>query len=91
MAKGTPLGIKAKQYVDKGLLVPDDLTVAMVMDAVLGRPESRAEVLLDGFPRTVAQADALAQGTGSGPGASGERSCTSGCRMRCCWCGFRAG
>lgn len=59
MSKGTPLGIQVKQYVDKGLLVPDDLTVAMVMDAVMGRPESRAGVLLDGFPRTVGQADAL--------------------------------
>jgi adenylate kinase len=59
MAKGTPLGVQVKKYLDKGLLVPDDVTVAMVMDAVMGRPESRAGVLLDGFPRTVGQADAL--------------------------------
>jgi adenylate kinase len=59
MSKGTPLGIQVKQYLDKGLLVPDDLTVAMVLTSVMGRPESRAGVLLDGFPRTVGQADAL--------------------------------
>jgi adenylate kinase len=57
MSKGTPLGVQVKQYVDNGLLVPDDLTVAMVMDAVMGTPESKGGVLLDGFPRTVAQAD----------------------------------
>ncbi len=61
MAKGTPLGLKAKEYVDKGLLVPNDVTVALVMDACLGRPESRQGVLLDGFPRTIAQAEALNQ------------------------------
>jgi adenylate kinase len=59
MSKGTPLGAKVKPYLDNGLLVPDDLTVAMVMDAVMGTPESRAGVLLDGFPRTVGQADGL--------------------------------
>jgi adenylate kinase len=59
MSKGTPLGLQVKQYLDKGLLVPDDLTVAMVMTSVMGCPESRAGVLLDGFPRTVGQADAL--------------------------------
>ncbi|MDP3047183.1 MAG: adenylate kinase [Chloroflexota bacterium] len=64
MSNGTPLGIQVKQYLDKGLLVPDDLTVAMVMDAVMGRPEGRAGVLLDGFPRTVGQADALGKALG---------------------------
>jgi adenylate kinase len=59
MSNGTPLGVQVKQYVDNGLLVPDDLTVAMVMDAVMGRPESRAGVLLDGFPRTIGQVEAL--------------------------------
>ena len=59
MSKGTPLGVQVKQYVDNGLLVPDDLTVAMVMDAVMGRPESCAGVMLDGFPRTVGQAEAF--------------------------------
>jgi adenylate kinase len=59
MAKGTPLGLQVKQYVDKGLLVPDDLTVAMVMGACIGRPETSKGVLLDGFPRTIPQAQAL--------------------------------
>jgi adenylate kinase len=59
MSKGTPLGMQVKKYVDNGLLVPDELTVAMVMDAVAGAPESGAGVLLDGFPRTVGQADGL--------------------------------
>lgn len=61
MAQATPLGLQAKQYVDKGLLVPDDVTVGMVMDACSHLPEGQRGVLLDGFPRTIAQADALAQ------------------------------
>jgi len=55
MAKGTPLGLKAREYVDKGLLVPDEITVAMVMQACRGHDR----VLLDGFPRTIPQAEAL--------------------------------
>ena len=58
IAQGTPLGQQAKTYVEQGLLVPDDLTVAMVMER-LARPDCQAAVLLDGFPRTVAQAEAL--------------------------------
>jgi len=58
IAQGTPLGQQAKTYVEQGLLVPDDLTVAMVMER-LARPDCQAGVLLDGFPRTVAQAEAL--------------------------------
>jgi len=58
IAQGTPLGQQAKTYVEQGLLVPDDLTVAMVMER-LTRPDCQAGVLLDGFPRTVAQAEAL--------------------------------
>jgi len=57
-AAGTELGRQASEYMDRGDLVPDDVIVAMVRDALAdldGRP-----VLLDGFPRTVAQADALA-------------------------------
>ena len=52
---GTPLGIEAKGYMDSGALVPDDLIIRM-MDAELGRG---GNVILDGFPRTVAQAEAL--------------------------------
>jgi adenylate kinase len=59
LAKGTPLGLQAKPYLDKGVLVPDDVTVAMVMVACLALPKGGRGVLLDGFPRTIAQAEAL--------------------------------
>jgi adenylate kinase len=55
---GSELGRRASQYMDRGDLVPDELIVAMMRDAIArldGKP-----ILLDGFPRTVAQADALA-------------------------------
>jgi adenylate kinase len=54
----TPLGLLAKTYMDSGALVPDDVTINMVMDR-LGRPDCASGVVLDGFPRTLAQADAL--------------------------------
>jgi adenylate kinase len=57
----TELGIKAKAYLDRGELVPDDLTVAMVLGR-LAEPDCALGVLLDGFPRTVAQAQALDNG-----------------------------
>lgn len=56
--EGTELGKKAKEYMDKGLLVPDDLVVAIVKDR-LTEEDCKEGFLLDGFPRTVAQADAL--------------------------------
>jgi adenylate kinase len=55
---GTALGRRASEYMDRGELVPDELIVATVRDALAGL-EGRP-ILLDGFPRTVAQADALA-------------------------------
>ncbi len=54
----TELGQKAKAYMDAGDLVPDELTVAMVSDR-LGEPDAEAGFLLDGFPRTIAQAEQL--------------------------------
>jgi len=54
----TSLGLLAKQYMDKGELVPDDVTINMVMDR-LGRQDAASGAVLDGFPRTLAQADAL--------------------------------
>jgi adenylate kinase len=54
----TKLGLKAKAFMDRGELVPDDVTIAMVMDR-LSRPDCAAGVLLDGFPRTIVQAEAL--------------------------------
>jgi len=54
----TELGRKAKAFMDRGELVPDDVTIAMVMDR-LSRPDCANGALLDGFPRTIAQAEAL--------------------------------
>jgi adenylate kinase len=56
----TELGLKAKVYMDRGDLVPDDITIAMVMDR-LSRPDCINGALFDGFPRTLAQAEALDQ------------------------------
>jgi adenylate kinase len=55
---GTDLGRRASEYMDRGELVPDDLIVEMVRDAIADLDDQ--PILLDGFPRTVAQADALA-------------------------------
>jgi adenylate kinase len=54
----TELGKLAQTYMTKGELVPDDVTIAMVKDR-LTRPDCRTGAILDGFPRTPAQADAL--------------------------------
>lgn len=54
----TELGLKAKSYMDSGALVPDDVTIAMVAER-LSRPDCAGGALLDGFPRTIAQAEAL--------------------------------
>ena len=58
VAKETPLGRLAKSYMDKGELVPDDVTVQMVMDRI-SLPDCTRGVVFDGFPRTEAQARAL--------------------------------
>lgn len=55
---GTPLGRQAKQYMDRGDLVPDEVTIAMVRDR-LGEDDARDGFLLDGFPRNVPQAETL--------------------------------
>jgi adenylate kinase len=54
----TELGKKAKAFMDAGELVPDEITVAMVKDR-LAEPDAKAGFLLDGFPRTIAQAEQL--------------------------------
>jgi len=54
----TELGKRAQAFMDKGELVPDDLTIAMVEDR-LSKPDCQRGAILDGFPRTPAQADAL--------------------------------
>ena len=58
MKNHTALGAKAQAFMDKGELVPDDLTIAMVDDR-LSKPDCKRGAILDGFPRTPAQADAL--------------------------------
>ena len=55
---GTPLGEEARQYMDRGELVPDGTTIRMFM-AELDKPQAARGAILDGFPRTVAQARAL--------------------------------
>jgi adenylate kinase len=56
--QGTELGRQVKAYMDKGDLVPDELTVAMLLDRI-AKEDARGGVLLDGFPRTLQQAEAL--------------------------------
>lgn len=56
--EGTPMGLKAKEYMDAGGLVPDEVVVGIVRDRLLAADCDNG-FILDGFPRTVAQADAL--------------------------------
>ncbi|MEY4480263.1 MAG: hypothetical protein RLZZ267_941 [Bacillota bacterium] len=56
--QGTPIGLKAKEYIDQGLLVPDEITVGIVQER-LQLEDCQAGFLLDGFPRTLSQAEAL--------------------------------
>jgi len=56
--QGTELGKKAKEYIDKGLLVPDDIVVSIVKDRIL-EEDCKNGFLLDGFPRTLNQGEAL--------------------------------
>lgn len=58
--EGTELGIKAKSFMDQGNLVPDEVTIGIVRER-LGKDDCSKGFLLDGFPRTVAQAEALQQ------------------------------
>ena len=55
---GTPLGIAAKAYMERGELVPDEVTVGMLLER-LGAADAQRGVILDGFPRTRSQAEAL--------------------------------
>jgi adenylate kinase len=57
-AAGTPLGREAKRYMDTGALVPDEVVIGLV-DERLGQPDAARGFVLDGFPRTVPQAEAL--------------------------------
>jgi len=55
---GTELGMEAKKYMDQGLLVPDELTVKILLDRV-SQPDCKNGHVLDGFPRTIPQAEVL--------------------------------
>ena len=57
---GTPIGLRAKGIMDRGDLVPDEVVVAIVSDRI-DEPDAKRGFILDGFPRTVAQAEALEQ------------------------------
>ena len=56
--KGTKLALEAKTYMDKGLLVPDEITIKMVLERI-SVPDCKNGVIFDGFPRNLAQAQAL--------------------------------
>jgi adenylate kinase len=58
VAAGTPVGLRAKAIMERGELVPDEVVVAIVADRI-GQPDARRGFVLDGFPRTVPQAEAL--------------------------------
>ncbi|MEK8132724.1 adenylate kinase [Paenibacillus filicis] len=58
MKQETPLGVEAKKFVDQGLLVPDEITIGIVRDR-LAQDDCTKGFLLDGFPRTISQAEAL--------------------------------
>jgi len=57
-AEGTELGKRAQEYMSRGELVPDEVTIGMLLERV-ARPDAEAGVMLDGFPRTIPQAEAL--------------------------------
>jgi len=58
VAAGTPIGLRAKSIMDRGELVPDDVVVAIIAERI-ARPDAKRGFVLDGFPRTVPQAEAL--------------------------------
>ena len=58
--QGTELGKKAKEYIDAGQLVPDELTLSLIMDR-LHQPDCESGYILDGFPRTIPQAESLTE------------------------------
>lgn len=60
VADATPLGVEAKRYMDAGELVPDEVVIGLVRDR-LSQPDAGDGFMLDGFPRTVVQADALGE------------------------------
>ena len=61
VSAGTELGLQAKGFMDQGQLVPDQVIIAMVQDRI-AQPDATSAWILDGFPRTLPQAEALDQG-----------------------------
>src|SRR2546426_9809650 len=59
LAAGTRLGLEAKRYMDRGALVPDDVIIGLMRERLAG-PDAARGFIVDGFPRTIAQAEALA-------------------------------
>ncbi|MBQ3416761.1 MAG: adenylate kinase [Ruminococcus sp.] len=58
LKSGTEMGLKAKSYMDEGKLVPDDVVIGIIKDR-LAQPDCESGFILDGFPRTIPQAEAL--------------------------------
>ena len=77
---GTELGKKAKEYMDQGGLVPDEVTIGMLMDRI-HEADCKNGYVLDGFPRTIPQAESLTEALAKegGNGAAGQH-----CRARAC-------
>ena len=65
-AAGTELGMRAQQFMNKGELVPDEVTIGMLLERI-AQPDAAKGIMLDGFPRTIRQAEAL-------DGALGDRN-----------------
>jgi len=63
LEQGTELGMKAKSYMERGVLVPDQITIEMVLERI-SAPDSAGGVILDGFPRNLKQAQALDKALG---------------------------
>jgi len=61
----SPIGLEARRYMERGQLVPDDITIQMLLDR-LTEPDAAGGVILDGFPRNRAQAEALASALAEG-------------------------
>jgi len=58
LEQGTELGLQAKSYMEKGMLVPDEVTIRMVLERI-SAPDCESGIILDGFPRNLEQAEAL--------------------------------
>ena len=72
VGEGSAIGLEARRYMEHGQLVPDEITIRMVLER-LGRPDAAGGAILDGFPRTAAQARALDEAL-AGQGARVEHA-----------------